>query len=152
MAARARRGRVVMALLFFPRGGSAQVARYLGRSLPGAGWEVSIACGSLGAPGQESHAESFYSGLEVHPLDYTAAAEAPDPLEADPPFQPSYEDRADAPDRVFARVDDAACERLAATWRRQLEEAGAAEADLLHLHHLTPIHEAAQGAFPDVPR
>ena len=31
--------RVVMGLMFFPRGGSAQVARYLARSLPEAGWE-----------------------------------------------------------------------------------------------------------------
>ena len=30
--------------------------------------------------------------------------------------------------------------------------AGAAEADVLHLHHLTPINEAAERAFPDVPR
>jgi predicted metal-dependent hydrolase/glycosyltransferase involved in cell wall biosynthesis len=141
-----------MGLLFFPRGGSAQVARYLARSLPDAGWEATIACGSLGAPGRPSHAETFYAGLDVRALDYSPAASAPDPLTADPPFQPSYEDRPDAPDRVFARVDDDAYERLVATWERQLAEAGAAEADVLHLHHLTPINEAAERAFPDVPR
>ena len=141
-----------MGLLFFPRGGSAQVARYLAQSLPNAGWEPSIACGSLGASGEESHAETFYAGLDVHALDYTAAARAADPLAADPPFQPSYEDRAGAPDRVFARVDDAAFERLVAAWERQLAAAGAAEASLLHLHHLTPINEAAERAFPEVPR
>jgi glycosyltransferase involved in cell wall biosynthesis len=37
-------------------------------------------------------------------------------------------------------------------WERELAEAGAAEADVLHLHHLTPIHEAAERAFGDVPR
>ena len=37
-------------------------------------------------------------------------------------------------------------------WERQLAEAGAADADVLHLHHLTPINEAAERAFPDVPR
>ena len=141
-----------MGLIFFPRGGSAQVARYLARALPASGWEVSIACGSLGKPGDESHAETFYAGLDVHPLDYTSSAEAPDPLAAQPPFQPSYEDRPDAPDVVFARVDDQAYERLVNAWIPQLEAAGAGEADVLHVHHLTPLHEAAQRAFPDVPR
>jgi glycosyltransferase involved in cell wall biosynthesis len=141
-----------MGLLFFPRGGSAQVARYLARSLPRAGWEVTVACGSLGAPGDQSHAQTFYRGVDVRPLDYTAAATAPDPLAADPPFQPSYEDRPGAPDRVLASVDDDAFERLTATWGRQLAAAGAGEADVLHLHHLTPIHEAAERAFPGVAR
>jgi glycosyltransferase involved in cell wall biosynthesis len=131
-----------MGLLFFPRGGSAQVARYLGGSLPEAGWDVSIACGSLGAPGEESHAESFYEGLRVHALDYGSAED----------FQPSYEDRPDAPDRVLASLDDDAYERLVATWEHQLGEAGAGEADVLHLHHLTPLNEAAERAFPEVPR
>jgi glycosyltransferase involved in cell wall biosynthesis len=141
-----------MGLLFFPRGGSAQVARYLARSLPDAGWSASIACGSLGEPGEQSHAETFYAGLAVHPLDYTEAARATDPLAADPPFQPSYEDRPEAPDRVFASVDDEAFERLVAAWQDQLATAGAGEADVLHLHHLTPINEAAERSFPELPR
>jgi len=141
-----------MGLLFFPRGGSAQVARYLARSLPDAGWDVTIACGSLGSPGEESHAASFYEGLDVHPIDYTAAAEAPDPLAAEPPFQPSYEDRAGAPDRVFASVDDSALARLVTNWERQLDRARAGQADVLHLHHLTPINAAAERAFPQAPR
>ena len=140
--------RAVMGLMFFPRGGSAQVARYLAGSLPG--WDVTIACGSLGAPGEPSHAETFYAGLDVRPLDYSAAAAAPDPVAAG--FQPSYEDRPGAPDRVFAGVDEADYERLVGIWERRLAEAGAAEADVLHLHHLTPIHEAAERAFGDVPR
>jgi glycosyltransferase involved in cell wall biosynthesis len=141
-----------MGLLFFPRGGSAQVARYLARSLPEADWDVTIACGSLGEPGEESHAETFYRGLDVHPLDYTAAARAEDPLGADPPFQPSYEDRPGAPDQVIASVDDAAFERLVSAWEGQLGRAGAADADILHLHHLTPLNAAAERAFPEVPR
>jgi glycosyltransferase involved in cell wall biosynthesis len=139
-----------MGLMFFPRGGSAQVARYLARALASEGWDVTVACGSLGGPGDPSHARTFYSGVDVRPLDYTAAASAPDPLAAG--FQPSYEDRAGAPDRVFARVGDAEYERLVAVWERQLAEAGAAEADVLHLHHLTPIHEAAERSFPSIPR
>src|SRR5207247_8585309 len=73
------------------------------------------------------------------------------PLAAAVPFQPSYEDRPAGPDRVFAAVDDAAYERLVAAWAEALTRAGAAEADLLHLHHLTPANEAALRAFPAVP-
>src|SRR3954452_13730691 len=138
-----------MGLMFFPRGGSAQVARYLGRSLPGAGWDVTIACGSLGEPGEESHAETFYRGLDVQSLDLTEARDADDPLAAG--FQPSYEDRPEAPDRVFAAVDDDAFEKLTETWSGQLQAAGAGSADVLHLHHLTPINEAAERAFPEIP-
>src|SRR5947208_11335616 len=139
-----------MGLLFFPRGGSAQVARYLARSLPDAGWGVTIACGSLGPEGEESNAATFYEGLDVHAVDYSEAAEADDPLAAG--FQPSFEDRPGAPDRVFAGVDDGVFERPVSTWQGQLERAGAGEADVLHLHHLTPINEAAERAFPRVPR
>jgi glycosyltransferase involved in cell wall biosynthesis len=144
--------RAVMGLAFFPRGGSAQVARYLARYLPDADWEATIATGSLGPPGEQSHAETFYADLDVRPLDYTESAEASDPLRANPPFQPSYEDRPEAPDRVYAAVDDDDYERLVTTWEEQLRAAGAADADVLHLHHLTPINEGAQRAFPNVPR
>ncbi len=140
-----------MALLFFPRGGSSQVARYMARALPESGWDVTLVSGSLGADGDATNAAAFFSGIDVHALDYTAAREAPDPLLADPPFHPSYEDRPGAPDRVFARVDDDAYEHLVSTWERELRDAGAAECDLLHLHHLTPINEAAARAFPDKP-
>jgi glycosyltransferase involved in cell wall biosynthesis len=145
-------GRVVMALMFFPRGGSAQVARYVARALPDAGWDVTLVAGSLGEEGEASHAASFFQGVEdVRWVDYTAARDAPDPLAADPPFQPSFEDREDAPDRVFASVGDEPYERLVSTWEDVLRDAGAADADVLHLHHLTPMNEAAERAFPDVP-
>ena len=143
--------RVVLGLMFFPRGGSSQVARYLARSLPSAGWDVTLVCGSLGEPGDASHAETFFEGVDVHAIDYTAALEAPDPLRADPPFHPSYEDRPGAADRVFARVDDGTYEHLVASWQRALADAGAADADVLHLSHLTPMNEAAARSFPDVP-
>jgi glycosyltransferase involved in cell wall biosynthesis len=146
------RPRVVMALMFFPRGGSSHVVRNLARFLPGAGWDVTLLTGSLGAPGNESNAETFFEGFQIHSVDYSAARDAPDPLRADPPMQPSFEDRPGAPDRVFAKVDDEAYEHLVATWQKALAEAGAADADLLHLNHLTPMHEAAQRSFPDVPR
>src|SRR3954470_51907 len=146
------RGRVVMSLMFFPRGGSAQVARYVARALPGAGWDVTLVAGSLGDESEASNATVFFKGVEdLRFVDYTAARDAPDPLACDPPFQPSVEDRADAPDRVFAAVPDEAYERLVSTWERVLRDAGARGADVLHLHHLTPMNEAAARAFPDVP-
>ena len=55
--------------------------------------------------------------------------EAPDPMAADPPFHPSFEDRAGAPDRVFAKLDAGAFEHQVETWRRQLAAAGAGSAD-----------------------
>lgn len=140
-----------MALMFFPRGGSAQVSRYLAGALPPHGWAVGLVAGSLGRPGDESHAETFFAGLDVHGIPYDAALDAPDPLLADPPMHPSYEDREGAPDRVFACVDDETYEHLVDAWIGHLHEAGAADADVLHLHHLTPINEAAARAFPDKP-
>jgi len=145
------RGLVVSAVFFFPRGGSAQVARALARALPARGWRTTLASGSLGEPGDLTHAASFYSGLEVAAVDYTSALGLADPLAASVPFQPSYEHRAVGPDRVFAVVDDYAYERLVAAWAEALARAGAGQADLLHLHHLTPANEAAARAFPALP-
>jgi glycosyltransferase involved in cell wall biosynthesis len=143
-------GRVVSGLFFFPRGGSAQVARELARALAGTGWQARLAAGSLGRPGELTNARSFFAGIEVEPLDYSPALELADPLTAPVPFPPSYEDRPGAPDRVFAAVDDAAFERLVQAWIGALGRAGAGAADLLHLHHLTPANEAAR-AFASVP-
>ena len=66
-------------------------------------------------------------------------------------MHPSYEDRPGTPDRVFARVDDETYEHLVATWMRALRSAGAAEADILHLNHLTPLNEAAARLAPHTP-
>jgi glycosyltransferase involved in cell wall biosynthesis len=143
--------RVLMGLMFFPRGGSAQVTRYLAGALPPHGWDATVLAGSLGAPGDDAHAGTFFEGLDVVPVPYDEALEADDPLRADPPMHPSYEDRPGAPDRVFASVDDETYEHLVEAWIGHLERAGAADADVLHLHHLTPLNEAAARAFPDKP-
>jgi glycosyltransferase involved in cell wall biosynthesis len=140
-----------MALAFFPRGGSAHVARNLAASLGEAGWDVCVLSGSLTRPGEPGDARDFYAGLDVRPLDMTAALSSPDPMSADPPMHPSYEDRPDAPDRVFASLDDDEYERQVVAWCRALQSVAAANADVLHLHHLTPIHEAAARVAPDVP-
>src|SRR4051794_1774300 len=140
-----------MSLMFFPRGGSAQVARYMARALPRAGWDVTLVTGSLGQEGEQSNAATFFAGADVHAVDYSHAIEADDPLACDPPLHPSFEDRPDAPDRVFAALDDDVYERLVSAWERELDAAGAGDADILHLHHLTPMNEAAARAFPGVP-
>ena len=105
--------RVLMGLMFFPRGGSAHVARNLahGAARRGLGGEhrlgLAVAC-----PGRPGDARAFYRDLDVHPVDFTAALDAPDPLLADPPFHPSFEERAGAPDRVFASLGDDIAEHL----------------------------------------
>ena len=81
----------------------------------------------------------------------TRALTSPDPMAAHPPMHPSYEDRADAPDRIFAKLDDEDAEHQVAAWARALQSVDAAGADVLHLHHLTPIYEAALRVAPEVP-
>jgi glycosyltransferase involved in cell wall biosynthesis len=135
---------VVSGLFFFPRGGSAQVARALSRVLAELGWKVTLAAGSLGQAGEQTHAPTFFSGIDLVTVDYS-------PGVGGVPFQPSYEDRLGAADRVFATVGDGVYERLVEVWADALERAGAARAELLHLHHLTPANEAALRAFPTVP-
>lgn len=146
-----------MGLLFFPRGGSAQVARALSLSLVEHGWDVTLLCSSLRVPpGGPADAEEFYGklaarGVDLHPVDCTAALQAPDPLRAFPPLPPSYEDRAGVPDRVFACLDDATSRHQCVAWERVLREVRAEDADVLHLHHVTPQYAAARVAAPRVP-
>jgi glycosyltransferase involved in cell wall biosynthesis len=143
---------VIVATMFFPRGGSAHTVRDTAKELPHHGWDVTIVSGSRGDLGPDADARSFYRGLEVRPVDYAAAVRNPDELSEDQaPMHPSYEDRPGAPDPVFASVDDAAFERHVRAWCRVLADAGATEADLLCLHHLTPMNEAAARVAPDVP-
>jgi len=148
-------GRIVMGLLFFPRGGSAYVVRYLSPALARAGWSVSLAVGSLGVPGEETHAPTFFDGLDVHFLDFTDAVRAfeagGDAIAAPRPMHPSYEDRTGAPDVVFASVPPARAEHLSAAWEPPLRAAGAIHADVFHLHHLTPQLDAVHRCWPHVP-
>jgi glycosyltransferase involved in cell wall biosynthesis len=140
-----------MGLAFFPRGGSAHVARNLATALGATGWDVTILSGSVTRPGEPGDARAFYTGLDVRPQDFTRALDAPDPLRADPPMHPSYEDRPGAPDRVFASLSDEEYERQVVAWCRALQSVDAAAADVLHLHHLTPLNAAAARVAPEVP-
>src|SRR3954468_10106455 len=142
------RRRVLMGLQFFPRGGSAHAALNLARNLPASGWEPRILSGSLRVEGRPGGAREFYAGADVVPVDMPAALQAPDPMLADPPLHPSYEDRPGAPDRVFCSLDDHVYRHHVDAWAAAMQRAGAAEADVLHLHHLTPLNEAARLAAP----
>ncbi len=147
---------MLSALMFFPRGGSAHAARGLGEHLPRFGWRVRLVAGSRADLGNSADARAFYSGLEVAPVDFTAEVDFRDARSAPPetlraPLHPSYEDRPGAPDRVVAALDDREYERHVAAWARILERTGAASAEVLHLHHLTPINEAAARVAPSVP-
>ncbi len=136
--------RIVMTLAFYPRGGSAQVVRYLGEALRERGDDVMVCCGSLGAPGVASHAATFFGDLDVAALDFTQAVEwfeeGRDPMAAPVPIHPSFEDRPGVPDRVFASLDDDEYLRQVDVWRSLLESVE--EPDLYHVHHLTHVNDA----------
>ena len=155
MTAAVARGVVVQGFMFFPRGGSAQVVRYLSRALPQVGWEPLLVVGSVGGAGGPCHAATFFTGLEVHAVDFTPALDAwghgEDPLDQPVPLHPSFEDRPGAPDRVFASVSPALAERQVTAWAKALGAAGAQRAAVVHLHHLTPLHDAAARVSPELP-
>src|SRR3954470_12949730 len=125
-----QRPQALMGLYFFPRGGSAHVARNLAAALPSAGWDTTVVAGSRPPHGD---AARFYAWLDVRPVDG-----------ADLSFE-------GAPDRAIASLDDGEAEAQAVLWARALQSAGAAHADVLHLHHLTPLNEAAARVAPGVP-
>src|SRR3954451_8556620 len=117
-----------MGLLFFPRGGSAYVARYLSSALMAADWSVELVTGSLGKPGDETHAPTFFAGTAVQFLDYTHAvgtfAMGGSAIAAAVPIHPSSENRADARYVLSAAVPPTQAEHLAAAWERPFRDAG----------------------------
>ena len=146
--------RVAMGLLFYPRGGSAQVALYLAFALRRAGWTTELLCGSLGSAGQRTHAATFFDGISVRPADYDPALAAfergEDPIAQPFPLHPSYEDRPGGADRIFTAVSPELGEHLADAWA-QLMDDQLGPFDVAHLHHLTPLHEAMTRVRPDSP-
>ena len=145
-----------MGLFFYPRGGSARVAGYLSRALGAFGWPVTLACGSLGKTGALSNAGSVFAGVDIVVARYDDAvarwARGEDPMDAPFPMHPSFEARAGVPDRAFPWVSPVQGERMAVAWAALLAESEAmAHARVLHLHHLTPIHDAVASVLPGVP-
>jgi glycosyltransferase involved in cell wall biosynthesis len=144
-----------MGLLFYPRGGSAQVVRYLSPALAREGWDVSLLCGSLGQPGDRTHAETFYAGIDLTAVDYSPAFEAfergRDPIAEPVPYHPSFENQPGVPDRVFAAVSPELGDHVTDFWQKTMASAWADQPSVLHFHHLTPLQEAAHRLWPDLP-
>ena len=141
-----------MALVFYPRGGSAQVVRYLARALTDLGHTVQIVSGSLKGSDPTNDAATFFRGLPLIEVDYTEAARGFD-AGLDPmsdqfctPFHPSYEDKPGVPDRAFYRVDRHGMRHLVGSWRSVLSRAlQDFRPNVAHLHHLNHLHLAALG-------
>ncbi|MEW1735603.1 glycosyltransferase family 4 protein [Nocardia beijingensis] len=134
---------VLCGFYFYPRGGSAYVARYLAGQVPSHRARLRLLSGSLGPPGAVSNASTFFTGLaNVNAVDYSSAAEAfrlgRDPLVEPVPMHASYEDRRGVPDRLFAAAGPAMLAHQERFWSEQLAKAGVHQADVVHLHHLTP--------------
>ncbi len=145
-----------MGIYFYPRGGSAHVCRALAHEFERNELEVTVLSGSRSDLGEHAVASSFYAGLDLRTADFTAALRSSEPVHfpgaaGAVPMHGSYEDRRGAEDPVLASLDDEVYENQVEAWIRALGLAGAGEADLLYLHHLTPLNEAAARAFPELP-
>ncbi len=145
-----------MGVYFYPRGGSAHVCRSIARQLQGNGLDVTLLTGSRSDLGEAASASSFYAGLDPHCVDFTPAIGSPDPRRyrgapGTGPIHGSYEDRPEAVDPVLASLDDEELELQVEAWSRALAEAAAPGVDVLYLHHLTPLNEAAARLLPEAP-
>jgi glycosyltransferase involved in cell wall biosynthesis len=148
--------RMLMGTYFYPRGGSAHASRALARELGNNGVEVTLVAGSRSDLGEAALASHFYEGLDLHAVDVTPALRSPDPLRYKgapwtAPIHGSYEDRPDAVDPVLAKLDEEAFELQVGAWADAFGRVAEDGVDLLYLHHLTPLNEAAARALPGVP-
>ena len=146
---------IVMGFYFFPRGGSAQVVRYLCRALVGTPMEPTLFAGSMGSIAENSNAQRFFADIDCHSLDYSAAQSqwcaGSDPMAETVPMPASYEDKPGVPDRIFFDLDDAAYHRQVDSWTKFFATHSGDAPTAVHLHHLTPMHEAVNALWPDVP-
>ena len=129
------------------------MARYLAPALGDAGWAVTLVAGSLGEAGEETHAGTFFGGLDVQALDYSDAVRAFEAggsaIAAPVPMHPSFEDREGVPDVLLAAVDPSLAEHLAAVWAAPFEAAGADGGDRVPP---PPPHAAARRRGPPLAR
>lgn len=147
---------LLMGFYFSPRGGSAHACRAIATELERHGVDVKLLAGSRSDLGAYADANRFFAGRDLETVDFTESVRARTPLLCDggpgsAPIHASYEDRPGAEDPVFASLDDESFELQVGAWRRALVGAGAGEATMLYLHHLTPINEAATREYPDLP-
>lgn len=148
--------RMLMGVYFYPRGGSAHAARALARELGNQGVAVTLLAGSRSDLGEAALASCFYEGLDLRAVDFTPAIRSAEPLRYaggpwTAPMHGSYEDRPGAVDPVLAKLDGGELELQVRAWGDALELAAAGGVDLLYLHHLTPLNEAAARVLPQVP-
>ncbi len=146
---------VVMGLYFFPRGGSAHVARHLCHALGERRIAPILFAGSIGTLAETANAHRFFRGIRCESLDYSPAlsdwSRGDDPMAAAVPMHASFEDKPGVPDRIFFELDDAAFDRQVASWTRLFGSCGNVCPSVVHLHHLTPMHEAVRILWPNVP-
>lgn len=146
---------VAMGFYFFPRGGSAQVVRYLCRALVGRRWQPTLFTGSVGGLDDSSNARRFFDGIDCEVLDYSPAIadsrRGGDAMAADVPMHASYEDKPGVPDRIFLDLDDDEFHRQVDSWTRFVAARAVGGPDVVHLHHLTPMHAAIRNVWPGVP-
>jgi glycosyltransferase involved in cell wall biosynthesis len=148
--------RMLMGVYFYPRGGSAHATRALARELGTNAIEVTLVAGSRSDLGEAALASCFYEGLDLRAVDFTPAIRSPDPLHyqggpGTAPIHGSYEDRPDALDPVLAKLDEEEYELQVQAWSDAFERAAEDGVDVLYLHHLTPLNEAAARVLPQVP-
>jgi glycosyltransferase involved in cell wall biosynthesis len=147
---------LLMGFYFSPRGGSAHACRAIAAELERHRVDVRLLAGSRRDLGAHADANSFFARRGLVAVDFTESVRSGTPLLHDggpgcAPIHASYEDRPGAEDPVLARLDDEEFELQVGAWMRALDSAGAAEVEMLYLHHLTPINEAAARAYPDLP-
>lgn len=83
---------------------------------------------------------------------YAAHSRGEDAVAQPWPFHPSYEDRGDVPDRIFANVSPSLAEWLVTRWCAVFEKVRREFVpDVIHAHHLTPQLPALRRVFPSVP-
>jgi glycosyltransferase involved in cell wall biosynthesis len=147
---------LLMGFYFSPRGGSAHACRAIATELERHRIDVRLLAGSRRDLGAHADANSFFAGRDLVAVDFTDSVLAKTPLRHDAgpgcaPIHASYEDRPGAEDPVFASLDEEAFELQVEAWQRALAAAEAGQAEMLYLHHLTPINEAAARSYPDLP-
>lgn len=145
-----------MGFYFYPRGGSAHACRAIAQELERNGVGVTIVTGSRSDLGPHGSARSFFRNCDLHPVDFTPALASGEPLDYDgppgtAPMHASYEDRPAAEDPVMAALGGDRYEHQVDAWARELTRAAQTGVDLLYLHHLSPLNEAAARVLPDIP-
>ena len=143
--------RVLSAILFSPRGGSAHAARALARGLRNLGCVGDVA-GRFHEATRASTVTRWRFYGDVRAVSSTPRWRATSRTDLRAPRRARHcIPHSRTGRRSRPRVRRARRSRVRAAgrrWSRALDRAGACDADVLHLHHLTPINEAAGSGRP----